>query len=94
MPPGKDPHSSQDAFPVVILRFHEPFAQPPDVDAGLGLSSLSYEPKAAWTRIEATRITVYERGELPEVGISGTLKASDEQMKLMYELYFRCSHFR
>lgn len=79
---------------MVILRFQEPFGQMPEFDAGLSQSSISYEPKENWIRVEASKISFYGKGEPPEVGIFGKLKASDEQMKLIYQLYFRCSHFR
>ena len=66
----------------------------PESEAWLDSSSFTYEPRENWTKIESTRITAYEEAKPPRVRIVGKMHGTNEQMKLLYELYFRCSHFR
>ncbi len=90
-PPGTDIRSP-DA--QVVLDFCGIFNESPRIEARLHPSGFIYEPKANWMRIEASEIIRNEEPETSHLAVSGWIHGTDEQMKLMYELYFRCSHFR
>lgn len=93
VPPEIDHRSSQDFYPVVVIYFRSPFSEMPETNSWLHLSDFTYEPREDWTKIESTRIIAYEDHEPPRVSISGRMHGGDKQMKRLYELYFRCSHF-
>jgi hypothetical protein len=65
----------------------------PETNSWLRPSELTYEPRENWTKIDSTQITAYEDQEPPRIAIWGRMHGIDEQMKRLYELYFRCSHF-
>jgi hypothetical protein len=94
VPPEIVPEATRAFYPVVTLYFREPFNLLPKAEAWLNPSSFSYEHRANWTKIESTGVTDYKETAPPRVKIEGKMHGTDEQMKLMYELYFRCSHFR
>jgi hypothetical protein len=70
------------------------FGQPLEIEAWIDASDSSYEPKADWIKIESAEIARFEEAKPPKVRIRGRVNGTDEQMKLIYELYFRISHFR
>lgn len=78
----------------------------PGIQARLEASSLAYEPRTHWLRIMATGIDEYEAtvpvestsSEYDEIEISavylrGKVDGTDEQMRHLYQLYFKVSHF-
>jgi hypothetical protein len=111
-PPGTG-IDSDDFHPEVELSFESgDFSKPSTIRAWLYASSLTYEHRNNWIRIENARIVNYPRGNPPQppssgekiiiikagigpyegpprVSIYGELHGTDEQMKLIYDLYFR-----
>lgn len=93
VPPGED-FFSRDYHPQVALNFPSPFSRPPEIEAWLNPSSFTYEPRTDWIKIETTEIAEYKEAEPPRWAVKGKVSGTDEQMKPIYELYFRPSHFR
>lgn len=72
-----------------------PFGRPLEIEAWIDPSDFSYEPKAGWMETESAEIgRWFEDAKPPRVRVKGRVNGTDEQMKLIYELYFRISHFR
>ena len=94
VPPGIDFYGSREYHPAVTLHFHQPFAESPEITAWFNLSNLTYESRADWVRVEPSDIKGYEEDEPPQVAIKGRMLGADKHMKLLYENYFRISHFR
>jgi hypothetical protein len=92
VPPGIDVYG-QDSHPFVQLVFGEPFNEMPSVDAWLNPSSVAYEPRKDWIKVEPTKIIGHEKAEPHRVSISGKIHGTEEQMRLIYEQYFDSSHF-
>lgn len=85
---------------IVRVTFQQPFSGRPVINASLDPSSVAYEPRANWMRIEASRIARHEEERIDpsvikaQTHVYGGLSCTDEQMKHIYEVYFRVSHFR
>ena len=90
--PGVD-FSSDDNHPQIALDFTGPFSEAPGIGVWHYPSSFSDEPRASWVEIAATKVTYHEYAETTWVSIDGKICGTDEQMKLIYEIYFQCSHF-
>jgi hypothetical protein len=90
--PGQD---IDDTGPLwVRLVFRDAFTEPLEFHAQIDPASLTYEPQANWMRIEATEIIRLEQADPPRMRIwEGNMTATDEQMKHIYDVYFRISHF-
>jgi hypothetical protein len=75
------------------------FLKRPQISAFLDSSSVSYEPRANWTRADASRITRHEEEKInppliqTRTDVFGNLSCTDEQMKQIYGVYFKASHF-
>jgi hypothetical protein len=78
----------------IDLNFPDPFSEPPAIKAWLDLSSLTYEPRADWMKIESTKLIESKEYEPTQVTFTGRVNGTDAQMKSIYEIYFRFSHFR
>ena len=84
---------------MVTVTFRQPYSERPGIHAWLDSSSVAYEPRAKWMRIEATQIARHEEERInpplirTETHVFGDLGCTDEQMKHIYELYFKTSHF-
>jgi hypothetical protein len=99
-PPGTDVHS-MDRHQIVIEFCQDdikpdqrPFGKPLEIEICTDPLSPSYEPKAGWMRIDPAEIVRFEDAKPPWVRVRGIVSGTDEQMKLIYELYFRICHFR
>jgi hypothetical protein len=93
VPPDSSYPSWDEWYPAIMLNF-KAFSGPLRIVAGLSPSSSINEARANWMKIEPTEISSYIGHEPPRLLVEGSIQGTDEQMKLMYELYFRCSHFR
>jgi hypothetical protein len=76
----------------IDLNFPDPFSEPPVIKAWLDLPSLTYEPRAYWVKIEVARLIERKEYAPIQVEFIGRVNGTDEQMKSIYELYFRFSH--
>lgn len=92
VPPGED-FFSRDYHPALAINFPNLFSEPPVIEAWLNLSSTTYEPRADWMKIESTEIAEHKEYEPTQLIFKGKVSGTDEQMKRIYELYFRISHF-
>lgn len=90
-PPGVDP-DSRKYHPSVRVTFPENFSMPPRIGAWLNMSSVSQEAKASWIRIDANEFAIHE-GDEPRAGIIGKMLGTPEQMRLLYDAYFRNASF-
>jgi hypothetical protein len=99
-PPGKDYHSKDHAQVVIqfcqcdISPLEQSFGKPLEIEAWIDPSSFTYEPRADWIMVEPSEITKREDVEPIRVVIKGKVLGTDEQMKHLYEIYFRVSHLR
>lgn len=93
VPPGED-FFSRDYHPTLTLDFSGPFGEPPEVEAWLNPPGFTYEPRADWIRVESSEMTKYDDLEPCRVAIKCKVTGTDEQMKHLYEIYFRISHFK
>jgi hypothetical protein len=89
-----------DRAPRTILRFRKPLSEPPGITAYLQPGDVAYEPRRNWIRIEATNIgpqdyyfdgenRFVKEAEPIRMHFIGDIKGTTDQMRLIYELYFR-----
>jgi hypothetical protein len=96
-PPDSDVEFAQ--LLMVKVRFWLPDTERPGISATLDPSSVAYEPRATWLRVDALRISRHEEERInpplmqTEINVYGNLSCTDEQMRRVYELYFKTSHF-
>jgi hypothetical protein len=93
-------------YPQTVIQFGEFFTEP-GILARLKASSFAYEPRADWLKIKATQIDEFdayhvtnasETGEyqevkIPAIDVRGKVDGTNEQMRHLYELYFKIGHF-
>jgi hypothetical protein len=88
--------------PRIYIEFYHSYNHEPlDIDASIDKDSFAREPRVDWVKVDATIVDEYEQlvyreddGEdrIPWVRIDGKVSGTDEQTKLLYELYFRTNH--
>jgi hypothetical protein len=85
----------ENEFFKVSVLFGQPFNKPPEIRADIDPAALAYEPRENWTRIEAAEITRsrYERPDYHQIYVRGNMSGTNAQMKYIYDLYFKFSHF-
>jgi len=82
----------EDFEQVVQLYFSEPFSEP-EISAFAYPSLIAYEPRENWIAVEQAEISRHDHGdETIWVSVKGKIRGTDEQMKLIYDLYFRASY--
>ena len=76
----------------IRLHFREPFSEP-EISALAHPSLIAYEPRENWIEVEQAKISRHDHGdETVWVSVKGKVRGTDEQMKLIYDLYFRASY--
>jgi hypothetical protein len=77
---------------IIQLHFREPFSEP-EISALVLPSLIAYEPQENWVAVEQAKISPHNHGdETIWVSVKGKVRGADEQMKLIYDLYFRASY--
>jgi hypothetical protein len=79
-------------FQNVMLHFGEPFSKPPKISSLLHASIIINGPKENWIKIEPVELDRLESHGDFWISISGKVCGTDEQMRLIYDTYFRTSH--
>ncbi len=79
-------------FQKVMLHFSEPFNKLPKISSLLHAPIIIYEPKNNWVKVESVELDRLESHGDFWMSISGKVCGTDEQMRLIYDIYFRASH--
>jgi hypothetical protein len=93
-------------YPQAVIKFRESFAEP-EIRARLKASSFAYEPRVDWLKIEAAQIDEfdayhvteasetgkYQEVKIPAMNVRGKVDGTNAQMRHIYQLYFKVSHF-
>jgi len=90
----KPPGMISGNFQRVMLNFRVPFSEPPKIDAWLHAPIIDYEPKPNWINIDSAELIRHEHPDTFWMAILGKVRGAEEQMKLIYDIYFGTSHFR
>jgi len=99
-PPDVEPDPR--VSPQIMIDFCEhdfkprerPFGKPLEIKIWIDPSGFTYEPRANWVQIASDEIATIEEDGHTRVRMRGRVNGTDAQMKLIFELYFRISHFR
>lgn len=94
----------RDFIPDIWLRFRGPASEPPEIVAWAWAHLFANEPRTDWIRIEAAELEEYEvlayEGDEekdedwdPWMKVTGKVSGTEEQMRSIYKLYFKPSHF-
>lgn len=82
----------EDFEQIIQLHFSEPFSEP-EISALAYPSLIAYEPRENWIAVEQAEISPHDHGdETIWVSVKGKVKGADEQMRHIYDLYFRASY--
>ncbi len=77
---------------IIQLHFSEPFSEP-EISALAHPSLIAYERRENWIAVEEAKISRHDHGdETIWVSVKGKVRGADEQMKFIYDLYFRASY--
>jgi hypothetical protein len=79
-------------FQKVMLHFGEAFSEPPKISSLLHAHLIINEPKENWIKIEPVELDRLESHGDFWISISGKVCGTEEQMRLIYDTYFRISH--
>lgn len=90
-PPGTDPES-RVFYPSVRIIFPDNFSAAPQVWAWLRPSGFSYQAVMGWIKVEVNEIINHENDD-PRSQVMGKMLGTGEQMRLLYEAYFRHGNF-
>lgn len=77
---------------MVTLHFRELFSEMPGINTWVIAAIVTYEPRVDWMRIESTEITLTEYPKRSWMAVSGKIRGTEKQMKLIYDIYFRTCH--
>jgi hypothetical protein len=92
IPHGVDT-SVREFYPAVGLIFPANFSQPPQIRAWLEPPSFSYDAVEGWVKVETCEIRDYSSSTPARFSIEGQMVGTGEQMRLLYEAYFKQNVF-
>lgn len=87
------PHKGASGGPEQVqLHFPESFSEAPEISAWLHAPIIANEPIEQWFKIESAELKRHDHPDDFWMSVSGKVCGTEEQMKLIYDLYFTISH--